>query len=100
MVLGGRHRGGGGVPIKAGDVSGGGGEVLETVLAGRPQVVALVLSHLDLPLPGGGRGPRVDVDVDGVTLIGGRHEHVLAGVVAADHWMTLQNRKKNGNFPN
>ena len=41
---------------------------------------------LDLPLPGGRRRPRVDVDVDGVALLGGRHEHVLAGVVAANHW--------------
>ena len=35
-------------------------------------------------LPGGGGGARVDVDLDLVALVGGRHEHVLPGVVAAD----------------
>ena len=58
--------------------------VLEAVLFGSHHVPALVLRHLDLPLPGGGGGPRVNVDVDGVTGVGGRHEHVLAGVIATD----------------
>ena len=35
-------------------------------------------------LPGGGGGAGVDVDLDLVALVGGRHEHVLPGVVAAD----------------
>ena len=58
--------------------------VLEAVLFGSHHVPALVLRYLDLPLPGGGGGPRVNVDVDGVTGVGGGHEHVLAGVVATD----------------
>ena len=57
--------------------------VLEAVLLRHHHVPALVLGHLDLPLPGGGRGPRVDVDVDRVTGVGGGHPHVLARVVAA-----------------
>ena len=69
VVLGGGHRGGGGVPVEAGDVSSGGREVLQTVLARRPEVGALVLSHLDLPFSRGRRGPRVDINVDGVALI-------------------------------
>ena len=69
VVLGGGHRAGGGVPVEAGDVPGGGREVLQTVLARRPEVGALVLSHLDLPLSRRRRGPRVDVNVDGVALI-------------------------------
>ena len=58
--------------------------VLEAVLLRHHQVPALVLRHLDLPLPRSCGGPRVDVDVDGVTGVGGGHPHVLAGVVAAD----------------
>ena len=53
-------------------------------MARRAEVVTLVLSHLDLPLPGGAGRPGVDVDVDGVAEVGGWDEHVLAGVVAAD----------------
>ena len=56
--------------------------VLEAVLQRHHQVVALVLRHLDLPLPGGGGGARVDVDL--VALVRGGHSHVLARVVAAD----------------
>ena len=58
--------------------------VLETVLLGHHHVAALVLGHLDLPLPGGPGGPGVDVDVDLVAGVGGGDPHVLAGVVAAD----------------
>ena len=37
--------------------------VLEAVLLRHHHVPALVLGHLDLPLPGGGGGPGVNVDV-------------------------------------
>ena len=58
--------------------------ILETVQLGHHQVVALVLGHLDLPLPGCASGPGVDVDVDLVAGVGGGHPHVLARVVATD----------------
>ena len=58
--------------------------ILETVLLRHHHVPALVLRHLDLPLPSSCGGPRVNVDVDGVTGVGGRHPHVLARVVATD----------------
>ena len=58
--------------------------VLQTFLLGHHEVAALVLGHLDLPLPGGPGGPGVDVDVDLVAGVGGGDPHVLAGVVAAD----------------
>ena len=43
--------------------------VLEAVLLRHHEVATVVLRHLDLPLPGGGRGPRVYVNVDLVTVI-------------------------------
>ena len=58
--------------------------ILETVLLRHHQVAALVLGHLDLPLPGGRGAPSVDVDVDLVTLGRGGHPHVLPSVGAAD----------------
>ena len=58
--------------------------ILKTVQLGHHQVVALVLGHLDLPLPGCASGPGVDVDIDLVAGVGGRHPHVLPGVVATD----------------
>ena len=77
-------RGGRGVPVEAGNGAGGGGVVLEAVLVGHHHVPALILGHLHGPLPGGGRGPGVNVDVDLVAGVGGGHPHVLARVVAAD----------------
>ena len=56
--------------------------VLETVLLGHHHVAALVLGHLDLPLPGGRRAGRVDIDGDDVAGGRGRDVHVLASVVA------------------
>ena len=58
--------------------------VLETVQLGHHHVAAHVLGHLDLPLPGCASGPGVDVDIDLVAGVGGRHPHVLPGVVATD----------------
>ena len=58
--------------------------ILETVLLRRHHVAALVLGHLDLPLPGGASGPGVDVDVDLVAGVGGGDPHMLPGVVATD----------------
>ena len=58
--------------------------ILKTVQLGHHQVVALVLGHLDLPLPGGASGPGVDVNVDLVAGVGGGDPHVLAGVIATD----------------
>ena len=58
--------------------------VLQTVLLRSHEVATLVLSHSDVPLPGGGGGGGVDVQVDGHTGVTGRHPHVLTSVVAAD----------------
>ena len=60
--------------------------ILQAVLLGDVEVVGptLVLSHPDVPRPGGGAGGGVDVNVDGDTLWTGRHPHVLPGVVATD----------------
>ena len=58
--------------------------ILETVLLWHHQITALVLGHLDLPLPGGASGPSVDVYVDLVAGVGGGDPHVLPGVVATD----------------
>ena len=60
--------------------------VLETVLLRSHEVATLVLSHPDVPLPGGGGGGGVDVQVDGHTGGTGRHPHVLPSVVATDDW--------------
>ena len=78
------HRGGRRVPVEAGDGAGGGCVVLEAVLLRHHQVPALVLRHLDLPLPRSCGGAGVYVDVDGVAGVGGGHPHVLARVVATD----------------
>ena len=58
--------------------------VLEAVLLRGHHVPTLVLSHLDLPLPGGASGPGVNVNVDLVAGVGGGDPHVLASVVATD----------------
>ena len=58
--------------------------ILETVLLRHHHVAALILSHLDLPLPGGASGPSVDVNVDLVAGVRGGDPHVLASVVATD----------------
>ena len=58
--------------------------ILEAVLLWSHHIAALVLSYLYLPLPGGGGGQSVDINVDLVTLGGGRDEHVLASIVATD----------------
>ena len=59
--------------------------ILETVLLWHHHVAALILGHLDLPLPGGASGPGVNVNVDLVTGVRGRDPHVLASVVATDY---------------
>ena len=56
---------------------------LEAVLCGSILAAALVLSHLDLPVPGHG-GPGVDVEGDGDAGGTGGDVHVLASVVSAD----------------
>ena len=86
MSLTGRHRGRARVPSEAGDGAVLGGVVLEAVCHGGHLVLAGVLGRLDLPLPGGGRRPGVDVDLDLVALIRGGDKHVLTGVVAANDW--------------
>ena len=60
-----------------------GSVVLQTVLLRGVEVPALVLSHLNLPVPGG-RSPGVDVEGDGDTGGTGGDVHVLAGVVSTD----------------
>ena len=56
--------------------------ILQTVLLWSILVPALVLGHLDLPLPGdGGRGIHVDGDCD--AGVAGGDEHVLACVEPA-----------------
>ena len=57
--------------------------VLETFLLWCHLIPALVLRHLDLPVPGGG-GAGVEVQCDGHTGVGGGDIHVLPRVVAAD----------------
>ena len=57
--------------------------VLQTVLLWCLLIPALKLSHLDLPVPGGG-GPGVDVQCDSDAGGTGGDVHVLARVVAAD----------------
>ena len=61
-------------------------EILETVLLRSPEVAALVLSHLDVPVPGEGGGAGVDVEGEGRTGVTGWYPHVLASVVATDNW--------------
>ena len=58
--------------------------ILEAILFRSHQVSTLILGDFDLPLPGGGGGQSVDINVDLVTLSGGRDEHVLASIVATD----------------
>ena len=57
--------------------------VLQTFLLRSLLIPALVLRHLDLPVPGG-RSPGVDVEGDGDTGGTGGDVHVLPRVVAAD----------------
>ena len=57
--------------------------VLQTFLLRSLLIPALVLRHLDLPVPGGGC-PGVDVQCDGDAGWTGGDVHVLARVVAAD----------------
>ena len=70
--------------------------ILEAVLLWSHHVAALVLSYLYLPLPGGGGGQSVDINVDLVTLGGGRDEHVLASIVAADSRRNRTSRVGDG----
>ena len=56
--------------------------ILKALLLRHHHVAALILGHLDLPLPGGRGGPSVDVDVDLVAGVGGGDPHVLPGVVS------------------
>ena len=60
------------------------------------QVSTLILGDFDLPLPGGGGGQSVDINVDLVTLSGGRDEHVLASIVAADSGRNRTSRVGDG----
>merc|ERR1712018_810612 len=95
MGLGGGHRASAGVPIEAGNGTCRGRVILEAVLL-RSHVAALVLSHLDLPLPGGGGGQSVDVNVDLITLSGGGDEHVSTSIVATDGRRNSSSRVRNG----
>ena len=79
------HSCGTGVPVKSGNGSLLGCEVLKTILFWGHLVPALELGHFHLPLPGCGGGAGVNVDVDGVAAGGGRDEHVLSGVVPTDN---------------
>ena len=58
--------------------------ILEAILLGSHQVSTFILGDFDLPLPGGGSGQSVDINVDLIAQNGGGDEHVLASVVAAD----------------
>ena len=58
--------------------------ILEAILLRSHQVSTFILGDFDLPLPGGGGGQSVDINVDLIALSGGGDEHVLASVVAAD----------------
>ena len=62
-----------------------GGVILKTALLRSHEVAALVLSHLDVPRPGGGGGGGVDVQGEGHTGVTGWNPHVLASVVATDY---------------
>merc|ERR1712193_119309 len=86
MVLSSGHSRGAGGPVKTGNGSWGGCVILKAVLLRSHHVAALVLSDLDLPLPGGGGVPGVDIDLHLIALTGGRDIHVLASVVATDGW--------------
>ena len=57
---------------------------MKAVLFRSHHVAAFVLSDLYLPLPGGGGGQSVDINVDLITLGRSRDEHVLASIVATD----------------
>ena len=70
--------------------------ILEAVLLWSHHIAALVLSYLYLPLPGGGGGQSVDINVDLVTLGGGRDEHVLASIVATDSRRNRTSRVGDG----
>ena len=73
------------VPVECGDCSFLFGEVLKTVLLRSHLVSTLKLCHFHLPLPGGGCGASVNVDVDGVATGGCWDEHVLSSIVTADN---------------
>jgi len=92
MELGGRHRGGAGVPVEGGDGAELAGVPLQAVPVWGHHVPTLELGHLDLPAPGGGGGPGVHVYVDGVAAVRGGDEHVLASVIPADDWWTVSTR--------
>ena len=44
--------------------------------------------------PGGSGAARVDVDVDPIALLGGRHEHVLTRVIACMITLTCNHKVK------
>ena len=56
---------------------------LQTVFLRGFEAAALVLSHLDLPVPSGS-GPGVDVEGDGDTGGTSRDVHVLTGVISTN----------------
>ena len=62
------------------------GEILQAIRLRDVEVVGatLVLADSDVPVPGGGRGPGVDVNGDGHTGWTDRYPHVLSGIVATD----------------
>ena len=70
--------------------------VLEAILFRSHHVSTLILGDFDLPLPGGGGGPGVDINVDLITLRGGRDEHVLSRVVATDSGRNRTSRVGDG----
>ena len=69
---------------------------MKTVLFRSHHIAALVLSDLYLPLPGGGGGQSVDINVDLIALRRSRDEHVLASIVATDSGWNGSSRVGDG----
>ena len=70
--------------------------ILEAILFRSHQVSTLILGDFDLPLPGGGGGQSVDINVDLIALRGSRDEHVLASIVATDSGWNGSSRVGDG----
>ena len=69
---------------------------MKAVLFRSHHVAAFVLSDLYLPLPGGGGGQSVDINVDLIALRRSRDEHVLASIVATDSGWNGSSRVGDG----
>ena len=66
--------------------------ILQAVFLRSNKVAALVLSDSDVPGSGSGGGGRVDIYVDGHTVVTGGHPHMLAGIVATDDGWASETR--------